>query len=71
MALGAGETTAMRMTAAYATIANGGRKINATLVDRIQDRFGRTSYKHDQRECQRGSEHRFKQRRAVAASASP
>ena len=46
-----GETTVMRMVTAYATIANGGRKINATLIDRIQDRFGRTIYQHDQREC--------------------
>ena len=52
MALGAGETTDMRMTAAYATIANGGRKIVPTLIDRIQDRYGVTVYKHDQRLCQ-------------------
>src|SRR6185503_18536537 len=32
--------------------ANGGRKINATLIDRIQDRFGRTIYQHDQRKCE-------------------
>ncbi len=51
MALGAGETTAMRMTAAYATIANGGRKIVPTLIDRIQDRYGHTVFKHDQRIC--------------------
>lgn len=51
MALGAGETTAMRMTAAYATIANGGRKIVPTLIDRVQDRYGKTIYKHDQRVC--------------------
>ena len=51
MALGAGETTDMRMTSAYATIANGGRKIVPTLIDRIQDRYGRTVYKHDQRSC--------------------
>jgi penicillin-binding protein 1A len=51
MALGAGETTVMRMVTAYATIANGGRKIDPTLIDRIQDRFGRTIYQHDQREC--------------------
>lgn len=51
MALGAGETTDMRMTSAYATIANGGRKIVPTLIDRIQDRYGKTVYKHDQREC--------------------
>jgi len=51
MALGAGETTDMRMTAAYSTIANGGRKIVPTLIDRIQDRYGVTVYKHDQRAC--------------------
>ena len=52
MALGAGETTVLRMVTAYATIANGGRKINPTLIDRIQDRFGRTIYQHDQRQCE-------------------
>jgi penicillin-binding protein 1A len=51
MSLGAGETTDMRMTAAYATIANGGRKIVPTLIDRIQDRYGATVYRHDQRVC--------------------
>ena len=51
MALGAGETTDMRMTAAYATIANGGRKIVPTLIDRIQDRYGKTIYRHDDRVC--------------------
>ncbi|WP_417689567.1 penicillin-binding protein 1A [Roseibium sp.] len=51
MSLGAGETTVMRMTAAYATIANGGRRIRPTLIDRIQDRYGRTIYKHDSRIC--------------------
>ena len=52
MALGAGETTVMRLTAAYATIANGGRKITPTLIDRIQDRYGDTIYQHDERLCQ-------------------
>ncbi|MEJ8474346.1 penicillin-binding protein 1A [Roseibium algae] len=51
MSLGAGETTVMRMTAAYATIANGGRRIRPTLIDRIQDRYGRTIFKHDSRIC--------------------
>ncbi|OJJ12211.1 penicillin-binding protein [Alphaproteobacteria bacterium AO1-B] len=51
MSLGAGETTVLRMTAAYATIANGGRKLRPTLIDRIQDRYGRTIYKHDSRIC--------------------
>ncbi len=51
--LGAGETTLLKMTAAYAMFDNGGRKIVPTLIDRIQDRYGRTIYRHDQRECQR------------------
>jgi penicillin-binding protein 1A len=50
-ALGAGETTAMRMITAYSMIANGGRRVKATLIDRIQDRYGHTIFKHDQREC--------------------
>jgi penicillin-binding protein 1A len=51
MALGAGETTNLKMTSAYATIANGGRKIVPTLIDRIQDRYGKTIYRHDDRIC--------------------
>jgi penicillin-binding protein 1A len=49
--LGAGETTLMRMVGAYAMFDNGGRKVVPTLIDRIQDRYGHTIYKHDQREC--------------------
>lgn len=54
-ALGAGETTVMRMVTAYSMFANGGRRVKPTLVDRIQDRYGHTIYKHDAREC-RGCE---------------
>ncbi|MBN8935414.1 MAG: penicillin-binding protein 1A, partial [Rhizobiales bacterium] len=50
-ALGAGETTVMRMVTAYSMFDNGGRRIIPTFIDRIQDRYGRTIYKHDQREC--------------------
>jgi penicillin-binding protein 1A len=50
-ALGAGETTVLKMTAAYSMFANGGKRIKPTLIDRIQDRYGRTVYKHDLREC--------------------
>jgi penicillin-binding protein 1A len=50
-ALGAGETTVLRMTAAYSMFANGGHKITPTLIDRIQDRYGKTIYRHDDREC--------------------
>jgi penicillin-binding protein 1A len=51
MALGAGETTLLKMTTAYSVIANGGKRIEPTLIDRIQDRYGRTIYRHDQRDC--------------------
>ncbi|KWV50025.1 penicillin-binding protein [Bradyrhizobium macuxiense] len=50
-ALGAGETTVMRMVTAYSMIDNGGRRVKPTLIDRIQDRYGHTIFKHDQREC--------------------
>jgi penicillin-binding protein 1A len=51
MALGAGETTVLRMVSGYSMIANGGRSIKPTLIDRIQDRYGHTIYKHDERVC--------------------
>jgi penicillin-binding protein 1A len=51
MVLGAGETTVVRMVTAYAAFANGGKQIRATLIDRIQDRWGRTVWRHDQRRC--------------------
>ena len=51
LSLGAGETTLMRMVGAYAMFDNGGKKVQPTLIDRIQDRYGKTIYRHDQREC--------------------
>jgi penicillin-binding protein 1A len=50
-ALGAGETTVMRMVTAYSMIDNGGKRVKATLIDRIQDRYGHTIFKHDMRQC--------------------
>jgi penicillin-binding protein 1A len=50
-ALGAGETTVIRMVTAYSMFDNGGRRVIPTLIDRIQDRYGHTIYKHDTREC--------------------
>jgi penicillin-binding protein 1A len=52
MAIGSGETTVMRMVAAYAVMANGGKQIKPSLIDRIQDRYGKTIFKHDQRVCE-------------------
>ncbi len=51
MALGAGETTLLRLTTAYCSFVNGGKEVQATLIDRIQDRYGKTIWKHDPRDC--------------------
>ncbi len=50
-ALGAQETTLFDMVAAYAMFANGGERVEPTLVDRVQDRNGTTIYRHDKRTC--------------------
>ncbi|WP_245943961.1 penicillin-binding protein 1A [Acuticoccus kandeliae] len=52
MSLGAGETTVKRLVGAYAIIANGGQRLQPTLIDRIQDRHGRTVFRHDNRRCE-------------------
>ena len=49
--LGSDETTLYRMVAAYAMFANGGERVEPTLVDRVQDRYGKTVYRHDQSTC--------------------
>jgi penicillin-binding protein 1A len=51
MALGTGETTPLRLTAAYAMLLNGGKRITPTLIDRIQDREGATIFRADQHPC--------------------
>lgn len=49
--IGSAETTLLRLTAAYGMMVNGGRRISPTLIDRIQDRNGRTVFLHDTRIC--------------------
>ena len=49
--LGAQETTLFKMVAGYAMFANGGERVEPTLVDRVQDRWGNTIYRHDKRIC--------------------
>ncbi len=51
MSLGTVETTLLKMTGAYAMLANGGKKIRPTLIDRIQDRWGKSVWRHDRRAC--------------------
>ena len=52
MSLGSGETTVLRMVSAYAVLANGGKQIKPTLIDRIQDRYGKTIFRHEERVCE-------------------
>ena len=52
MALGAGETTLLRLTTAYAMLVNGGKRVEPTLIDRVQDRNGVTVFRHDLRVCE-------------------
>jgi penicillin-binding protein 1A len=52
MLLGAGETTPLRLATAYAMIVNGGKKITATFIDRVQDRDGKTIFRADTRPCE-------------------
>ncbi len=51
MSLGAGETTLLKMAAAYSVFVNGGKQVIPTFIDRIQDRHGGTIFKHDTRDC--------------------
>lgn len=53
MSLGAGETTPYKITAAYASFVNGGRKIEPHLIELVQDREGKTIYAADRRDCDR------------------
>ncbi|MFC0408691.1 penicillin-binding protein 1A [Roseomonas elaeocarpi] len=51
MALGAGETTVIRMAGAYAAFANGGRQVTPTLIDSVQDRLGHAVWRNNIRAC--------------------
>ena len=50
--LGSEETTLYKIVSAYAMFANGGERVMPTLVDRVQDRNGRTVFLHDKRSCE-------------------
>jgi len=51
VSLGAAETTLLNLTAAYASFINGGEKIDAKLISRIQNRRGKTIYKSGKQRC--------------------
>ena len=50
-ALGSNETTVLKLTTGYAMLVNGGKKVTPTLIDRIQDRNGKTVIRRDTRTC--------------------
>lgn len=49
--LGSADARILDMTSAYAIIANGGKKVSPYLIERIQDRTGKTIYKYDIFDC--------------------
>ena len=49
--LGSNEVDLLNITEAYAMLVNGGREIRGQLVERIQDRFGQTIRRRDDRTC--------------------
>jgi penicillin-binding protein 1A len=51
VSLGSAETTLFQITNAYATFINGGKKITPVLIERIQDRRGKTIFNSDNRDC--------------------
>ena len=64
MSLGAGETTLMRLTSAYAMLVNGGKRIEPRFIDRVQDRYGENLFKYDQRACIACSDEVYQQQTA-------
>ena len=52
VSLGAAETTLVKLTNAYCTFVNGGKKVTPIFIDRIQDRRGKTIFNSDKRKCE-------------------
>jgi penicillin-binding protein 1A len=53
LVLGSTETTVLRLATAYAMMVNGGKKITPSMIEKIQDRSGKTIYRRDQRACEK------------------
>ncbi|HEU0215800.1 MAG TPA: PBP1A family penicillin-binding protein [Stellaceae bacterium] len=51
MALGAGDTTLLRLTSAYAMLDNGGHWLNTSMIDMVQDVQGRILYQKGTADC--------------------
>jgi len=52
IALGAGDTTVVKITNAFAILANQGRELKPTVIDYVQDRQGKVIYRADRRPCE-------------------
>ena len=50
-AIGSKETSLIRLLRAYSIIANGGKRIESSLINTVQDRYGKIIYKTDLRQC--------------------
>ncbi|MBO89730.1 MAG: penicillin-binding protein [Rickettsiales bacterium] len=64
MALGSGETTLLQLTSAYAMLVNGGKRIQPSVIDRVQNRHGKTVLRHDKRPCSQCNTPAWNQARA-------
>ena len=51
LVLGSTETTVLKLATAYGMMVNGGKKITPSMLEKIQDRDGKTIYKRDKRDC--------------------
>lgn len=51
LVLGSTETTLTRLVTAYSMMANGGKKVTPSMIEKIQDRNGLTIYRRDKRKC--------------------
>ncbi len=51
MALGAHETTPMKMAGGYSAFVNGGRKVTPHLIELVEDRDGKAAWRADRRDC--------------------
>ena len=51
IALGAGETTVLKLTNGYAQLFNAGRQLEPSLIDMVQDRDGNVIFRRDTRSC--------------------
>lgn len=52
IALGAGDTTVMKITNAYSMLVNHGRELKPTVIDYVQDRRGKVIFRSDRRVCE-------------------